>query len=108
MTDLFLDRIRDDLVTRSTELQPLIEEYDRIQEAIHRLGKTAAVVSLQDRIAALVQQNPGVTTTELAVGIKARRVMEVLEGLETAGRVRSERVHKKATRWYPVEAVEES
>lgn len=106
MTDLFLDGLRDELAARRNELEPIIEEYDRIGDALYRLGSSGVVLpgeSLKDRLAGLVRQNPGTTTMGLAVGVSHRRVLKLLEELELDGVVEAVRVHKKATKWYPAD-----
>lgn len=106
MTD-FLDEKRFEIAARLSELEPLVEEYERLSAAAAALGgiggpSTAPAVgspragrrggsgTRAGQVLAIVQEQPGITIPELAIamGIRQNYLYRVLPALEREGEVR--------------------
>jgi sugar-specific transcriptional regulator TrmB len=124
----FLDDKKREIAERLKELRPLVDEYQRLEAAQRALegvsgnGRTARTATTRRRPSAgtgsrspgrgrprgsgtrskqalkLVQDNPGITISELAdrMGIKQNYLYRVLPGLEQDGLVR-----KEGRGWHP-------
>lgn len=106
MTD-FLDEKRIEITARLNELEPLVDEYERLAAAAGALGgiggPSIAPTARSPRagrlrgsgtraaqVLAIVQEQPGITIPELAsaMGIRQNYLYRVLPALEREGEVR--------------------
>ncbi|MFN8202697.1 MAG: MarR family transcriptional regulator [Solirubrobacteraceae bacterium] len=122
----FLDEKKREIAQRLKELRPLVEEYQRLESAQRALegvpsderpartaparrrgtsnaraqgrGRPRGSGTRSKQALAMVQENPGITISELAdrMGIKQNYLYRVLPGLEQDGLVR-----KEGRGWHP-------